>query len=193
MNTFAKFLAGASVAALIPLAGIANAETVANVDSTFKGTGKAVPSVESVEADKSNPKVVTDQTYDSRGDMDPAKRFSDAIVATKANGPDMIPVQERDFDTLLANAKLVESPLDGQLVVSSDNKAVGSVSSVYEQANGDLLAEVALDSTLETTAMRALLPVTTITTDGDLVMKGDYDAIKATFQAEEGVEINTNN
>lgn len=189
MNTFAKFLAGASVAALLPLAAVAQTATLNGVDATADSGGRTAPTLETPENEG---KIVTDQEYDRQGDMDPAKRFNDAIIATKANGPDMIPVEEADFDSLLANAKLVESPLDGQLVVSSDNKSVGAVNSVYEQPNGDLLAEVALDENMETTAMRAILPVSTINTEGNLVMKGDYEAIKATFQAEKGQEEITN-
>ncbi|KAA2317348.1 hypothetical protein DL237_06040 [Pseudooceanicola sediminis] len=189
MNTFAKFLAGASVAALLPLAAVAQTQTLNSDDATQQDSGRT--SAKDVTS-MNDGKVVTDEEYDRQGEMDPAKRFSDAIIATKANGPDMIPVAEGDFDSLLANAKLVDSPLDGQLVVSSDNKSVGAVNSVYEQPNGDLLAEVALDEMLETSSMRAILPVSKINTDGNLVMTGDFDAIKATFQAKTGEESITN-
>ncbi len=102
------------------------------------------------------------------------------------------PATAAEFDSAtrqtqtFGGAALTNSSLDGALVLSQDRQLVGSVVSVFEDANGDLVASVAPSSRINTSANRTLLPVGTVNADGNVQLKGDFDAIRADIISEYG-------
>ncbi|QPM89862.1 hypothetical protein [Pseudooceanicola algae] len=185
MNTFSKILTGVSVAALLPLTAMAQSTdngVPAEVDQAF---GEATaPNAEGGMSSEGDLEVIAG-TDDEEGTVDPSGL--DAPMATgEEYAPDQIEIAEMDFDAVLADATLVDGILEDSLVVSSDRKMVGNVNAVYEKPNGQMLADVTLSSELDTDEARALVPVSEVADNGNIVMKDDFTTIRDTFIQTEG-------
>ncbi|MBT9384454.1 hypothetical protein KM176_11340 [Pseudooceanicola sp. CBS1P-1] len=103
----------------------------------------------------------------------------ESIVASKpAMEPAKIQTEEANFDTFLAGATKIESPLDRTNVMSTDNQVVGFVSDVYKMPVGPDYALVKTYANGDTVEQKMLVPVEHMTADGKLMMEGNRDEIR---------------
>ncbi len=105
-----------------------------------------------------------------------------AITAAPANNVNLT----RTELNAPATGTLTNSDLTGALVVSQDRQLVGSVVSVFEGANGDLVASVAPASRIQTSANRTLIPVSDVTTDGNVQLNADFEDVRSALIGEYG-------
>lgn len=87
----------------------------------------------------------------------------------------------------LAGATLTNtSDLQGALVLSENRQLIGSVVSVFETPNGDLVASVAPADRMRTSANRVLIPVTQVNSEGNLQLNANLYDVRSALQHEYG-------
>ncbi len=127
--------------------------------------------------------AATDESVVIEGNEMPASEAAqlETLPTNGGNNLDQITLGATDLDSLLADATMVTPSLNGSQVVSEDRKLVGSVEEVYQKASGLMLAQITIDSSVDTREKIAMVPVDRIDESGTLVMSSDFEEIRNAF------------